>query len=175
MAGGQILSGRILAGSLLPEPKTSLKCSITCIVLVTNQKFRGKKIDFRAPCFLHRRQTNQTFNMKQLASSPGHTHSPSLQKWLHSDQAFTPDNDNKTEIKVNIMDSGGVVSYELHERRYWARPTLHVLWEQFRTTPSYADMNQRHIASVTASRLAKATHAAKSKHGSSQEEGRAGG
>ena len=102
--------------------------------------------------------------MKQLASSPGHTHSPSLQKWLHSDQAFTPDNDNKTEIKVNIMDSGGVVSYELHERRYWARPTLHVLWEQFRTTPSYADMNQRHIASVTASRLAKATHAAKSKH-----------
>ena len=50
--------------------------------------------------------------MKQLASSPGHTHSPSLQKWLHSDQAFTPDNDNKTEIKVNIMDSGGVVSYE---------------------------------------------------------------
>ena len=66
--------------------------------------------------------------MKQLASSPGHTHSPSLQKWLHSDQAFTPDNDNKTEIKVNIMDSGGVVSYELHERRYWARPTLHVLW-----------------------------------------------
>ena len=74
---------------------------------------------------LSRRQTNQTFNMKQLASSPGHTHSPSLQKWLHSDQAFTPDNDNKTEIKVNIMDSGGVVSYELHERRYWARPTLH--------------------------------------------------
>ena len=51
--------------------------------------------------------------MKQLASSPGHTHSPSLQKWLHSDQAFTPDNDNKTEIKVNIMDSGGVVSYAL--------------------------------------------------------------
>ena len=90
---------------------------------------------------LSRRQTNQTFNMKQLASSPGHTHSPSLQKWLHSDQAFTPDNDNTTEIKVNIMDSGGVVSYELHERRYWARPTLHVLWEQFRTTPSYADMN----------------------------------
>ena len=169
------MSGRILAGSLLPEPKTSFKCSITCLVLVTNQKFRGKKIDFRAPCFLHRRQTNQTFNMKQLASSPGHTHSPSLQKWLHSDQAFTPDNDNKTEVKVNIMDSGGVVSYELHERRYWARPTLHVLWEQFRTTPSYADMNQRHIASVTASRLAKATHAAKSKHGSSQEEGRAGG
>ena len=124
---------------------------------------------------LSRRQTNQTFNMKQLASSPGHTHSPSLQKWLHSDQAFTPDNDNKTEIKVNNMDSGGVVSYELHERRYWARPPRHVLGVQFRTTPSYADMNQRHIASVTASRLAKATHAAKSKHGSSQEEGRAGG
>ena len=112
--------------------------------------------------------------MKQLASSPGHTHSPSLQKWLHSDQAFTPDNDNKTEIKVNIMDSGGVVSYELHERRYWA-DKLQVLRGQFRPTPSYADMNQRHIASVPASRLAKATHAAKSKHGSSQEEGRAGG
>jgi len=46
MAGGQILSGRILAKSLLPEPKSSLKCSITCLVLVTNQKFRGKKFTF---------------------------------------------------------------------------------------------------------------------------------
>ena len=26
-----------------------------------------------------------------------------LQKWLHSDEASTPDNDHKTEIKVNIM------------------------------------------------------------------------
>jgi len=171
------LSGRILAGLLLPEPKTSLKCSIAALVSGNKLRSLEKKITFGTlfPLLVSRRQTNQTFNMKQLASSPGHTHSPSLQKWLHSDQAFTPDNDNKTEIKVNIMDSGGVVSYELHERRYWARPTLHVLWEQFRTTPSYADMNQRHIASVTASRLAKATHAAKSKHGSSQEEGRAGG
>ena len=46
MAGGQILSGRILAKSLLPEPKSSLKCSITSLVLVTNQKFRGKKFTF---------------------------------------------------------------------------------------------------------------------------------
>ena len=40
------MSGRILAKSLLPEPKTSLKCSIAALVLVTNQKFRGKKITF---------------------------------------------------------------------------------------------------------------------------------
>jgi len=46
IGGGQFLSGRILAGSLLPEPKTSLKCSITCLVLVTNQKFREKKLTF---------------------------------------------------------------------------------------------------------------------------------
>ena len=36
------MSGRILAKSLLPEPKTSLKCSIAALVLVTNQKFRTK-------------------------------------------------------------------------------------------------------------------------------------
>ena len=40
------MSGRILAKSLLPEPKTSLKCSIAALVLVTNQKFRGKKFTF---------------------------------------------------------------------------------------------------------------------------------
>ena len=40
------MSGRILAKSLLPEPKSSLKCSITSLVLVTNQKFRGKKFTF---------------------------------------------------------------------------------------------------------------------------------
>ena len=40
------MSGRILAKSLLPEPKTSLKCSITCLLLVTNQKFIGEKITF---------------------------------------------------------------------------------------------------------------------------------
>ena len=37
------MSGRILAKSLLPEPKTSLKFPIAALVLVTNQKFRGKK------------------------------------------------------------------------------------------------------------------------------------
>ena len=40
------MSGRILAKSLLPEPKTSLKCSLAALVLVTNQKFRGKKFTF---------------------------------------------------------------------------------------------------------------------------------
>ena len=89
-----------------------------------------------------------------------------LEKWLHSDEAPTPDNDHKTEIKVNTIDSGGVVSYELHKRHYWVDKHQD-LRERFRTTPSYADMNQRHIASVTAPRLTKATHAAKSKHGSS--------
>ena len=43
---GPILSGRALAKSLLPEPKTSLKCYIAALVLVTNQKIRGKKITF---------------------------------------------------------------------------------------------------------------------------------
>ena len=32
----QTLSGRILAGLLVPEPKTSLKCSITSLVSGTN-------------------------------------------------------------------------------------------------------------------------------------------
>ena len=46
MAGVQTLSGHILAKSLLPELKTSLKRSLGALVLVKNQKFRGKKIHF---------------------------------------------------------------------------------------------------------------------------------
>jgi len=46
MAGGQILSGRILAKSLVPEPKTSLKCSITCLVSGTKLRFSKKKFTF---------------------------------------------------------------------------------------------------------------------------------
>ena len=41
-----------------------------------------------------------------------------LQKWLHSDGSSTPDNDHKTEIKVNVVDNGAIVSYELHDWRY---------------------------------------------------------
>ena len=40
------LSGRILAGSLVPEPKTSLKCYITCLVSGTNLRFSKKKNHF---------------------------------------------------------------------------------------------------------------------------------
>ena len=39
------MSGRILAKSLLPEPKTSLKCSLGALVSGTNSDFR-KKIHF---------------------------------------------------------------------------------------------------------------------------------
>ena len=46
--GGQFLSGRILAGLLLPEPKTSLKCSIAA--LVSGNKLRSlEKNHFRNP------------------------------------------------------------------------------------------------------------------------------
>ena len=37
------MSGRILAKSLLPEPKTSLKCSITSLVSGTKLRFSKKK------------------------------------------------------------------------------------------------------------------------------------
>ena len=46
MAGVPTLSGHILAKSLLPELKTSLKRSLGALVLVKNQKFRGKKFTF---------------------------------------------------------------------------------------------------------------------------------
>ena len=46
MAGGQILSGRILAKSLVPEPKTSLKCSITSLVSGNKLRFSKKKFTF---------------------------------------------------------------------------------------------------------------------------------
>ena len=42
----QFLSGRILAKSLVPEPKTSLKCSITSLVSGTKLRFSKKKFTF---------------------------------------------------------------------------------------------------------------------------------
>jgi len=42
-----------------------------------------------------------------------------LIKWLHSDEAPTPDNDRKAEIKVSVFDDGATLSYELHDRRFW--------------------------------------------------------
>ena len=66
MAGVQFLSGRILAKSLLPEPKTSLKCSITSLVSGNKVSFSKKKITiFFFPlvlgCFLR-----LTENKKQI-------------------------------------------------------------------------------------------------------------
>ena len=40
------MSGRILAKSLLPEPKTSLKCSIAALVSGNKLRFSKKKITF---------------------------------------------------------------------------------------------------------------------------------
>ena len=46
MAGGQTLSGRILAGLLVPEPKTSLKCSLGTLVSGTKLRFSKKNFNF---------------------------------------------------------------------------------------------------------------------------------
>jgi len=48
MAGVQFLSvsGHILAKSLVPEPKTSLKCSLGALVSGTKLSFSKKKITF---------------------------------------------------------------------------------------------------------------------------------
>ena len=43
------MSGRILAKSLVPEPKTSLKCSITSLVSGTKLRFSKKKFTFPPP------------------------------------------------------------------------------------------------------------------------------
>ena len=40
------MSGRILAKSLVPEPKTSLKCPITSLVSGTKLRFSKKKFTF---------------------------------------------------------------------------------------------------------------------------------
>ena len=40
------MSGRILAGLLLPEPKTSLKCSIAALVSGNKLRSLEKKITF---------------------------------------------------------------------------------------------------------------------------------
>jgi len=54
----------------------------------------------------------------------------SLQKWLHSDEASAPDSDHKTDIKVSVVDDGGIVPCELYDRRYW-NGLLKVLRERY--------------------------------------------
>ena len=87
-----------------------------------------------------------------------------LEKWLHSDEASTPDNDKKCEIKVNVRDDGATVSYEVHERRYW-NDKFSVLRENFRTTPAFNEMQKAHIERERSKRHTKAIRLAKLKHG----------
>ena len=44
----QTLSGRILAGLLVPEPKTSLECPLGALVSGTNLRSLEQKITFRS-------------------------------------------------------------------------------------------------------------------------------
>jgi len=59
MAGAQTLSGRILAGSLVPELKSGLKCSITSLVSGTNLRSTRKKMRFD-PLFSYSTVTPQS-------------------------------------------------------------------------------------------------------------------
>ena len=85
-------------------------------------------------------------------------------KWLHSDEASTPDNDHKSEIKVNVKDDGTTVSYELHERRYW-NDKLSVLLRTFRESPVFLEMQKAHTECERNKRHAKALSLAKREHG----------
>ena len=60
-----------------------------------------------------------------------------LQRWLHSNEASTPDNDNK----VDVAESGGVRSYELHPRRCW-NDSVKVRRQQFLASPARIEMQQ---------------------------------
>ena len=96
-----------------------------------------------------------------------------LKKWLHGDEASTPDNDHKVEIKVNVVDDGGTVSYELHERCYW-NDKLEVLRARFRETSDFAAMQAAHREEELRKRRAKAIKLAKAEllrgHGEPAEE-----
>ena len=87
-----------------------------------------------------------------------------LIKWHHSDEASTPDNDHKSEIKVNVTDDGTTVSYELHERRYW-NDKLSVLLRTFRESPVFLEMQKAHTECERNKRHAKALSLAKREHG----------
>ena len=93
-----------------------------------------------------------------------HTDWTPLIKWLHSDEASTPDNDHKSEIKVNVTDDGTTVSYELHERRYW-NDKLSVLLRTFRESPVFLEMQKAHTECERNKRHAKALSLAKREHG----------
>jgi len=51
MAGDKTLSGHVLAGSLVPELKSGLKCSLVALVSGTNLRSIRKKIEIRSPFF----------------------------------------------------------------------------------------------------------------------------
>ena len=87
-----------------------------------------------------------------------------MKKWLHSDEASTPDNDHKSEIKVNLTYDGTTVSYELHERRYW-NDKQSVLQKSFRESPVFLDMQKAHTECERSKRHTKAMSLSELKHG----------
>lgn len=85
-----------------------------------------------------------------------------LTKWLHSDEASTPDNDNKVEYKILVNDDHGVVCFELHPRRYY-NDKISVLHELFLTTSTFEKMRASYLQEEEQKLKAKATKSAKAK------------
>ena len=87
-----------------------------------------------------------------------------LKKWLHSHEASTPDNDHKSEIKVNVTDDGTTVSYELHERRYW-NDKQSLPQKTFRESPVFLEMQKVHTECERSKRHTKTMSLRELKHG----------
>lgn len=67
--------------------------------------------------------------------------------WCHSDEASTPDNDNKHEIKVHstsLKDGAKVVEYALHHRRYF-NGTIDNLYQKFLLSSQFGNMTTAHL------------------------------
>ena len=97
------------------------------------------------------RTTSEHSDKRQMAE---------LIKWLHSEDASTPDNEHKVEHKVMVSDKDGVLSFELHQRRYYNDNML-ALRKRFLMTPAYERMRAAHLEVEERKRHVKALKAAK--------------
>jgi hypothetical protein len=83
-----------------------------------------------------------------------------VDRYIHSDSASTPDNDTKRQVRVGMEEEGGVISYMLHNQRYW-NDQIPVVHRNFLETKECKDMQRKFEGMEKEKRRAKALKRAK--------------
>jgi len=66
-----------------------------------------------------------------------------LDSWFHSSAASTEDNEVKNEVRVGMVEDGGSISYQLHNRRY-LNAKIPILHKDFEESPELEQMKLKY-------------------------------